>query len=59
MRALLTQLERIEVSLNKLMYYVMYLTYIVIPVKTTFKLLVDNFLNHIFLIMNEFKILPN
>jgi hypothetical protein len=42
-RALLTQLERIEVSLNKLMYYVMYHTHIVIPVKTTFKLLVDNF----------------
>jgi hypothetical protein len=32
-RALLTQLERIEVSLNELMYYVMYHTHIVIPVK--------------------------
>ena len=42
-RALLTQLGRIEMSLNKVMYYVMYHTHIVIPVKTTFKLLVDNF----------------
>ncbi len=39
-RALLTQLERIEMSLNKLTYYVMYHTHIVIPVKTTFNLLV-------------------
>lgn len=46
-------------SLNKVMYYVMYHTHIVIPVKTTFKPLVDNFLNNIFLIMNKFKILPN
>ncbi len=41
-RALLTQLERIEVSLNKLLYYIMYHKHIVIPVTTTFKLLADN-----------------
>ena len=45
-RALLTQLERIEVSLNKLMYYARYHTHIVIPVTTIFKLLVDNFKSH-------------
>ncbi len=41
-RALLTQLERIEVSLNKPLYDVIYRTHIVIPVITTLKLLVVN-----------------